>query len=85
MDDVDPGGVADMAGIRKGDFLLEVNTYQTALSQSGQNLYENAIQIVMAIFKPKPMTPKPESFYKIKYGSSIVTSKASQKISVMKT
>ena len=24
MDDVDPGGVADMAGIRKGDFLLEV-------------------------------------------------------------
>ena len=26
MDDVDPGGVADMAGIRKGDFLLEVRT-----------------------------------------------------------
>merc|ERR1719491_2133908 len=25
MDDVDPGGVADMAGIRKGDFLLEIN------------------------------------------------------------
>ena len=24
MDDVDPGGVADMSGIRKGDFLLEV-------------------------------------------------------------
>ena len=24
MDDVDPGGVADMAGIHKGDFLLEV-------------------------------------------------------------
>ena len=24
MDDVDPGGVADMAGLRKGDFLLEV-------------------------------------------------------------
>ena len=24
MDDVDPGGVADMAGIQKGDFLLEV-------------------------------------------------------------
>jgi len=24
MDDVDPGGVADMAGILKGDFLLEV-------------------------------------------------------------
>ena len=24
MDDVDPGGVADMAGINKGDFLLEV-------------------------------------------------------------
>ena len=24
MDDVDPAGVADMAGIRKGDFLLEV-------------------------------------------------------------
>ena len=24
MDDVDPGGVADMAGIVKGDFLLEV-------------------------------------------------------------
>ena len=56
MDDVDPGGVADMAGIRKGDFLLEVNTYQTALSQSGQKLYENAIHIVMAIFKPKPIT-----------------------------
>ena len=42
MDDVDPGGVADMAGIRKGDFLLEVNTYQTAWSQFGQNLFENA-------------------------------------------
>ena len=26
MDDVDPGGVADMAGIHKGDFLLEVRT-----------------------------------------------------------
>ena len=25
MDDVDPGGVADMAGIFKGDFLLEVS------------------------------------------------------------
>ena len=25
MDDVDPGGVADMAGILKGDFLLEVS------------------------------------------------------------
>ena len=24
MDDVDPGGVADMSGILKGDFLLEV-------------------------------------------------------------
>ena len=50
MDDVDPGGVADMAGIRKGDFLLEVNTYQTAWSQYGQILLENAIHIVMAIF-----------------------------------
>ena len=29
MDDVDPGGVADMAGIRKGDFLLEVNIQHT--------------------------------------------------------
>ena len=65
MDDVDPGGVADMAGIRKGDFLLEVNTYQTALSQSGQNLYENAIHIVMAIFKPKPMTQKRALFWSI--------------------
>ena len=65
MDDVDPGGVADMAGIRKGDFLLEGNTYQTALSQSGQNLYENAIQIVMAIFKPKPMTLKRGLFWDI--------------------
>ena len=27
MDDVDPGGVADMAGILKGDFLLEVGFY----------------------------------------------------------
>ena len=27
MDDVDPGGVADMAGILKGDFLLEVNSH----------------------------------------------------------
>ncbi len=27
MDDVDPGGVADMAGILKGDFLLEVIKY----------------------------------------------------------
>lgn len=25
LDDVDPGGVADMAGLRKGDFLLEIN------------------------------------------------------------
>ena len=25
MDDVDPGGVADMAGIIKGDFLLAIN------------------------------------------------------------
>jgi len=25
MDDVDPGGVADQAGVRKGDFLLEVS------------------------------------------------------------
>ena len=25
MDDVDPGGVADMSGILKGDFLLEVS------------------------------------------------------------
>ena len=58
MDDVDPGGVADMAGIRKGDFLLEVNTYQTALSQFCRNLYKNPIHIVMAIFKPKPMTRK---------------------------
>ena len=28
MDDVDPAGVADMAGIRKGDFLLEVKAYK---------------------------------------------------------
>jgi hypothetical protein len=63
MDDVDPGGVADMAGIRKGDFLLEVNTYQTALSQSGQKLYENAIHIVMAIFKPEAMTKKRALFW----------------------
>lgn len=27
LDDVDPGGVADMAGLRPGDFLLEVNTF----------------------------------------------------------
>ena len=26
MDDVDPGGVADMAGILKGDFLLMINS-----------------------------------------------------------
>ena len=57
MDDVDPGGVADMAGIRKGDFLLEVNTYQTAWSQFGQNLFKNANDIVMVFFKTKPMTP----------------------------
>ena len=57
MDDVDPGGVADMAGIRKGDFLLEVNTYQTAWSQFGQNLFENANDIVMVFFKTTPMTP----------------------------
>ena len=25
MDDVDPGGVADMAGVAKGDFLLAIN------------------------------------------------------------
>lgn len=25
LDDVDPGGVADLAGLRKGDFLLEIN------------------------------------------------------------
>lgn len=25
LDDVDPGGVADMAGLRKGDFLIEIN------------------------------------------------------------
>lgn len=25
LDDVDPGGVADMSGLRKGDFLLEIN------------------------------------------------------------
>ena len=28
MDDVDPGGVADMAGIIKGDFLLEVTFFE---------------------------------------------------------
>ena len=27
MDDVDPGGVADMSGILKGDFLLEVSLF----------------------------------------------------------
>jgi len=27
MDDVDPGGVADQAGVRKGDFLLEVTEF----------------------------------------------------------
>ena len=25
MDDVDEGGVADRAGVRKGDFLIQVN------------------------------------------------------------
>lgn len=25
LDDVDPGGVADMSGLRKGDFILEIN------------------------------------------------------------
>jgi len=25
LDDVDPGGVADMAGLRPGDFLLTIN------------------------------------------------------------
>ena len=25
MDDVDPGGVADMSGVNKGDFLLTIN------------------------------------------------------------
>ena len=37
MDDVDPGGVADMAGIRKGDFLLEVRKIPTA--QFGSETY----------------------------------------------
>ena len=32
MDDVDPGGVADMAGILKGDFLLEVSNVIFPLS-----------------------------------------------------
>ena len=34
MDDVDPGGVADMAGIRKGDFLLEVNKHTRPLDHN---------------------------------------------------
>lgn len=28
LDDVDPGGVADLAGLKPGDFLLEVCSFQ---------------------------------------------------------
>lgn len=28
LDDVDPGGVADMAGLRPGDFLLAVSCFE---------------------------------------------------------
>lgn len=34
MDDVDPGGVADEAGIQKGDFLLEVSVGKSPLKFS---------------------------------------------------
>ncbi|XP_059079130.1 uncharacterized protein LOC131877469 [Tigriopus californicus] len=30
LDDVDPGGVADMAGVRKGDFVLEINGHDVS-------------------------------------------------------
>lgn len=38
MDDVDPGGVADMAGIVKGDFLLEVRRPWHSFTRGCQNL-----------------------------------------------
>ena len=46
MDDVDPGGVADMAGILKGDFLLEVScrTIRDSLLIYNTNLKLDGLQ-----------------------------------------
>lgn len=33
LDDVDPGGVADMAGLKPGDFLLAVSTFCVGSSE----------------------------------------------------
>nr|CAH7731732.1 unnamed protein product [Callosobruchus chinensis] len=41
LDDVDPGGVADMAGLRKGDFLLEINNEDVSTSS-----HERVVELI---------------------------------------
>lgn len=35
LDDVDPGGVADLAGLKKGDYLVAVNLYSYLIIYCG--------------------------------------------------
>ncbi|CAH1977635.1 unnamed protein product [Acanthoscelides obtectus] len=41
LDDVDPGGVADMAGLKKGDFLLEINNEDVSTSS-----HERVVELI---------------------------------------
>ena len=64
MDDVDPGGVADMAGVAKGDFLLAINNEDvtqashervvTLIRHSGE-LVRLMMMIVMMMMTPITM------------------------------
>ncbi|XP_050299249.1 protein shank isoform X2 [Anthonomus grandis grandis] len=57
LDDVDPGGVADMAGLKKGDFLLEINNEDVS-SASHEHVVDlirksgNLVQITVITWDP---------------------------------
>lgn len=50
LDDVDKGGVADMAGLRKGDYLLAVSIILSQKSDINQMIHYY-IPILLYLFK----------------------------------
>ena len=70
MDDVDPGGVADMAGVNKGDFLLAINGEDvtqashervvTLIRQSGDLVSLTVVTVTPEIMGSSSTLPNPQ-------------------------
>ena len=85
---------SDLGDLKKSSMDLKKITFLaiSALQESSTNLLNDEIgighskiKLVSELEKSTITNRQKQSFYNIKYGSSVITSKVSQKISVMKT